>query len=755
MIEMNGSNTKIAKNSYYYGGKQMDTKQTISKVKNFLKLIPSLLTKLFNGRKGQPKVEDIHKRSFTSSSSNKSIILRKFKIKTRLIASFVLLIITTLLITGISSYSNSTKTINDKVKSYSLQVMNQTSVVLLNQTNHMEEYFLEFNLNNVVNNALDKYINGDQYDKLEASSELTDIVKDKFVTLEDVQYCAILFGNNYTEGLAESRSGMKLEIDTVAKKDLKQIEWSDFKITKDDGNITLFGMQKNLYNSNKVIAKMVLIPKENYTADAFKNLDIGKDSSTDKPFPIFMVDSNGKILSSRDTEAYPIGKSNDDSKSIAGEIKNQISKDPKLTASNLELKVNGESCLVTYSKIGNKDWYVVSSVPYSYLNSAANALRTNILIIGLLCLAFALILCLIIAKSVSSPLNRLVSTMKKAKNGDLTSFIQDNENDEIADVCGNFNDMLSNINTLVSQVRDSSHSVLSAADKISEAAEATYTASSQVAVTVEQIAKGATNQAEEISESVRNMDQLSEGITYVEGDVSNVINIANRISNLNANAFKTINALNLKSSQVSETTTKVSSNINDLSQSMKEIQKILKIMIGISEQTNLLSLNASIEAARAGEAGKGFAVVANEVKKLADKSKEFTSNINTIITTIGQKTNDTVEEVMKSNEVVSEQISAVKDTETLFNTMFSSMEEVLTNIERTEKSVDNIMKSKGKVVESMENISAVAEESAATTEEISASTQEQIAACVDLSQQSKELKNLSEALNRELDKFKV
>jgi methyl-accepting chemotaxis protein len=123
----------------------------------------------------------------------------------------------------------------------------------------------------------------------------------------------------------------------------------------------------------------------------------------------------------------------------------------------------------------------------------------------------------------------------------------------------------------------------------------------------------------------------------------------------------------LKSDQVSNTTNKVSDNITYLSSNMKEIQKILKIMTGISEQTNLLSLNAAIEAARAGESGRGFAVVANEFKKLALQSKEFTSSINRIISSIEKKTNDNVAEVMNSNVVVSEQISAVKDTEKLFS----------------------------------------------------------------------------------------
>ncbi len=746
----------------------MNLKPVISKVKSFFTAIGTSVKNIFKRKdKYSSNSSSISRSSSSKSGSGSSnyLFLRKFKIQTRLIGSFVFLLVATLLITGITSYSNSTKTIDNKVKTYSLQVMNQTSVVLENEIERMENYFMDIGLSGTLQTALSQYnVTTDDYEKLMQTRSISEYLTTKFVTTKDVDYCGILHTGNTSQKEEYNSSSLVLDTSKIPEEIFKQIQWMDFDVEKSGKKGVSLGMIKdiNSITSGENVARMIIVPKDNFLANAFSGLDIGTDSKTDKGFPIFVVDSKGSIVSSRDTEAYPLRQSNEAAKLVSASIAKDI-QDNKANsknasarqAGNIELNVSGQSSLVTYSALANKDWYVVSVIPYNYLNSDANKLRTNIIIIGFICVIVAMLMCLAIAKSVSSPLRKLVQTMKKAREGDLTSHIVDGEGDEIGDVCRNYNDMLSNINALVSQVRKTSQNVLNAAAKIAAASESTYSSSEQVAVTVEQIAKGATDQANEINESVSHMDKLSEGITYVEDDVSQVISIANKISSLNANADTTIKALNVKSGQVSDTTNRVSDNITNLSSSMKEIQKILKIMIGISEQTNLLSLNAAIEAARAGEAGKGFAVVANEVKKLAEQSKEFTSNINNIISSIGQKTNDTVQEVMNSNEVVNEQILAVRDTEELFKTVFAAMHEVLTNIERTEKSVGNIMSSKAKVLESMENISAVAEESAATTQEISASTEQQMASAEELSSHAKELNDLSAALNGELDKFKT
>lgn len=697
----------------------------------------------------------------SSGFEGRSILLRKFKIKTRLIASFVLLLIAMLLVTSVYSYSSSTNTMNERVRTDSLQVMGQTSVILNNELKRMEDYFLDIGLNGAVQDALNKYMVGNKFEQLDQSRTLKSFLSIKFAASNDIAYCGIYHGGSFTQVEAYNTASVSPDIEAIAEKDLKQLEWSDFKVAPSNSNITsYYGIQQNIASitdKQNVLAKMVLIPKNNYLASAFEKLDIGKDPKTEKAFPIFVADNNGKIIASRTVDEYPTGKATEVSALIAGNIMKNIKKgSTALEAGNLDLNIGGSTRLVTYSQINkDKQLFVISVIPYYYLNSAAEKLRTNIFIIGFICVAIAFALCIVIARSVSQPLNRLVQIMKKAKDGDLTDQIQDNEKDEIADVCQNYNDMLLNINSLIANVRNSTQCVLSVANKISIASKSTYSASEQVAVTAEQIAKGAADQAAEINDSVGNMDQLSEGITLVENDIAKVTIQANKIKNLNTDVSNTIEALNLKSNQVSDATGKVSANIYDLSKSMQEIQKILKIMNSISEQTNLLSLNAAIEAARAGESGKGFAVVANEVRKLADKSKEFTGSISDIIASIEHKTNVTVEQVKNSDIAVKAQKIAVKNTEELFNMVFGSVEIVLNDIARTEKSVAGIVKAKGKVLESMENISAVAEESAATTEMISASTQEQFASAEELSNNASDLESLSIVLNSELDKFKT
>ena len=188
---------------------------------------------------------------------------------------------------------------------------------------------------------------------------------------------------------------------------------------------------------------------------------------------------------------------------------------------------------------------------------------------------------------------------------------------------------------------------------------------------------------------------------------------------------------------------------------MKEIQKIVKVIVGISEQTNLLSLNASIEAARAGEAGKGFAIVASEVKKLADHSKSASVNISDIISKAQLKTEQAVAEATSSSLLIQEQLNTVNDADHTFKTIFASMDKIIESMDRMSHSVSSIMNSKENVLESMQSISAVSEQSAVTSGEIFESTLTQMSASRELAEYANTLQTMSDDLEKAISIFKV
>lgn len=737
---------------------QQITKKTRLLINSFTALPAKIIKIGKHGEIIQNEINKKGKRKNVTDYPSKFLILRRFGIKVRLIAAFSLVLIAILIITGITSYKSSTNTIDEKVKSYSLELMNQISIVLDRKIAEVESKFVDIMVAPEVQGDLDKIDGSDKYDSIVRQGNIRVFMTNKFIATQNILNCTLLYGKNFSKSIVyNSDNNININTDQIIKTTTNKLTWVDYDIDMESKKNKYFALQKDITDmkSENVISKMVLIPNLNFLVELFQNMNIGKDSNNTKGFPIIVINKDGKIISSRTTDSYAVGAANAASKLIADEIIKTESKNHGNSSANMELYINKQKSLVTYSKLtaSSDNWYVASIVPYSFLNSAAETLKIQYIVIGIVCLFIALVVCLLIAGSISKPLDRLIVSMEKAKEGELTCRISDYGRDEISRVCYNFNDMLLNINTLVSQVRNTSESVLSAANTISLTSNETHSALEQVAATVDQIAIGAVDQASEINDSVVNMDKLSEGITYVENDICEVMEIAKKVNDLDSNASKSIENLIAKSDQVYSTSKKVTLTINELSHSMNKIKDILKMIIGISSQTNLLSLNASIEAAHAGELGHGFAVVANEVKKLADQTKEFTENINNIITDIERRTAETVAEVMVSNDAVNDQIFAVKETDTFFKMIFDSMDNVINSIGKTEISVKNIMKLKVDVNESLENISAVAQESAATTEEISASTEEQMVSAQELSGKAKELRDLSEVLMAEVNRF--
>jgi len=287
------------------------------------------------------------------------------------------------------------------------------------------------------------------------------------------------------------------------------------------------------------------------------------------------------------------------------------------------------------------------------------------------------------------------------------------------------------------------------------AAEKTSLSAKQIEEIIQQIAADATEQATEINSCASSIRVLSDGINKVESSMGVMTEVVTNTKKLSQNALEIVETLNDKTTKTSSASNKVIQDITALSKDMNQIKDIIATIAGIAEQTNLLSLNAAIESARAGEAGKGFGVVANEVKNLAEQSKEASSMITNIINSILVKTEETVKVAYSAHSNVNDQVSVVNETNDSFKAIFSAMENIVVCIHNVSDSIKEVLDSKDNAATSMENIAVISQGTASITEEVSATTEQQSLYSQELYGISKELNNMAEHLGESVSKFHI
>lgn len=337
--------------------------------------------------------------------------------------------------------------------------------------------------------------------------------------------------------------------------------------------------------------------------------------------------------------------------------------------------------------------------------------------------------------------------------GDLTSEIMINSNDEIGALASNFNKFVSTVRTMVIEIAASNHNFTDICTALEGITDEVNQSSEKLATITAEIATGATSQAMDVTQTAASLAELGDQIDEVN-QLSGLMKMNSvHIQKINNDGKKSMTSLDEKNKENLKASYQINEAVIILQEKVEQISAITSVIDGLTSQTNLLALNASIEAARAGEHGAGFAVVANEVGKLAEESKKSTVEISLIIDEITNQVLNTKSQVENVLEITEGQAIAVEQSQEDYDNISIALEDMIERIDSVSSRLEHADDKKTAIVNSIQNVASVSEETAASTQEVAAFTDEFQVSVQSITHNTKVLRASSNSLSMMIARF--
>lgn len=477
-----------------------------------------------------------------------------------------------------------------------------------------------------------------------------------------------------------------------------------------------------------------------------------------------LMSNSGTVISHR--EADLIGEQYFDSTALKGvdnieEVRNAVQQGEQIRITGFS-EVSQEETYRLFSPIYvegvQTPWSALLVAPLSEVMKEANAIKTQIIISSLLIITILAVIIFFVTRNITQVLRATVGYGQVMEQGDFTQTISKrflNRKDELGDLANIFASLSTSMRSLISKVQDSAGLVEKSAHAVDIQTSESTQAANEVTSSIERVAQSAEVQMRSAGESAKAMSDMAQGVQAVAHTATTVSDTTNQMIIQANNGQVVVQNAVQQMDMIHTGTHETKTVIGKLATEANKIQDIVSVITAISEQTNLLALNAAIEAARAGEAGKGFAVVADEVRKLADETNGSAADIQQLIGAIQADTQRAATSMDNNESGVNEGIKRMQEVESAFKQIITSVELIVKEAIELSAVAEEMSAGSEEIAATSEDMASNAETAFEQAHQVAAASEEQLASMEEIATSSATLKVLSEELNTALSQFKV
>ena len=449
-----------------------------------------------------------------------------------------------------------------------------------------------------------------------------------------------------------------------------------------------------------------------------------------------IASTNDKLIDTKVVTQYPIWK--DISSANSG-------------VSNFYFE--SENYLASYATSEVTGWKFISKVPESVLTQSRNSLIRDFLLIIIVVIIAIIFIGTRFSNSLSKNILKIKDAINQAALGNFNSKILINSKDELESLANSFNDMCINVSSLLENVNSSVEDVNYASLNLNNKSKELSSSIAIVNETINKIDLGTTDSTNNLELLTSNMEDVSNSINRIDSLATNVTSIADKANSLSEFGLEIINALINKANETKKITCEVNDVIQLVSKSVEDIAIMNETITEITQQTNLLSLNAAIEAARAGEAGKGFSVVADEIKKLAEKTELSAKEIANTITYVKSNVENAVMKANDTSTAVENQQNSVKQSHDIFGDIIASISTLSIKVNDISKDLGELTSKKDQVLNQVQSLASIVAETSNGAGNVALVCEKVNETTIEFIDSSNKLKHLSDNLQSEINKF--